>query len=109
MYHELTNSVRKVVWPLITSENPKEFKDKIEKAERDLLEPFYKTLPILPKDVGEAIFHLQEALEKTAKLDDIAKMRKTLIDAELDVYAAIRKCAGTDPLSDEMRRIFGER
>jgi hypothetical protein len=109
MYPKLTDSLRKAIWPLINSQNAQEFKDKIEKAESDLLEPFYMTVPILPQDVGEAILRLEKTLEKTAKLDDLAKMRKNIIDAELDVYAAIRKSAGTDPLSDEMRQIFGER
>ena len=52
MYRELTNSVTRVVWPLINSKNAKELRRKIEKAERDLLAPFYKALPIMPKDVG---------------------------------------------------------
>jgi hypothetical protein len=49
---------------------------------------------------------LADEVHKSSKATEMGDM---LTDAELDVYAAVRKNAGIEPLTEEMRRVFGQR
>lgn len=68
-----------------------------------------KTAMILPNEVLAAANTLHKKVGKDVyELDTPLEMLSMLINAEMDVYAAVRKSAGIGPLSKEMQRFFGQ-
>jgi hypothetical protein len=94
----------------LAPEKRKEFEKLTETAYADLWEPLQKSMTILPRDVVTAICDLfLKLVTEVHKSGNPMEMRDMLTDAELDVYSAVRKNAGIEPLTEEMRQVFGER
>jgi len=93
----------------LTPEHRTEFVQIVTKAYNELWEQSRKSMVILPLDVSTAVFVLQLALVRDApKLESPRQTMDFLQNAEWNVYAAVRKRAGIEPLTEDMRRVFGQ-
>ena len=63
---------------------------------------------ILPVDVSIAISKLLQKLSRVHKSGNIMQMAEILIEGEFDVYNAVRKNAGVEPLTKDMLQAFGQ-
>ena len=119
-YLELASAISRSIGPChdylyegeeeLAPEKRKEFEKLTKKAYTDLWEQLRRSTTILPKDVVLSICDLlRKVADEVHKSGNATQMGDMLTDAELDVYAAVRKNAGTEPLTEEMRRVFGQR
>jgi hypothetical protein len=90
----------------LTPENRKEWVEITTKADDELSGQMRMSLTILPLDVAKAIDHLRSTLSR--ELSSEKEPSVVLARAEVEVYNAIRKWAGVEPLTKDMLRAFGE-
>jgi hypothetical protein len=119
-YIELASAISRSIGPCqdylnefeedLAPEKRKKFEKLTKKAYTDLWQQLRKSTTILPSDVVASIcdLFLKLAIE-VHKSSNPTQMGEMLTDAELDVYGAVRKNAGIEPLTEEMRRVFGQR
>jgi len=133
-YEVLANAIIRLTQPLydfigshnykLTSKSQGKMARLYNKLFQDNFSPIESRLwGIMPIEVMEPISNLTATIEATVNTDDdmtrsapdiihdrIQQLRKdpytSLKMAETDVIEAIRKCAGVDPLSEEMRKVF---
>jgi hypothetical protein len=115
MYADIVNATMSATQPiedlLKKRRRSRKELDERTRAAKDMMRvQFTKGMAIVPDNVLRAIYAVYLALEKLEKRrNPDKKVREDLISTEYELYDAIRKAAGTEPLSDEMRRIFGQR
>ncbi len=82
----------------------------LNKAADDSHEQFRRGAAILRLDVAMAVNQVCiKLLMDIPKMDNATQIGTTLLQAEMEVYSAIRKNAGIEPLTKEMWRAFGRR
>ncbi len=81
----------------------------IYKMKTDLRREVMRCQAILPIDVVSAVNGLSIKLSDIPKLKTFEEIIAALVDAESAVYKSIRKNAGVRPLTEDMRRAFGQR
>lgn len=92
----------------LTPKNRARLSNILDKVDDGLRREVIRCQAILPLDVASAVNEMYGKVAN-AKLESFEQIVETLMMAEWDVYAAIRKNAGVDPLTEDMRRVFGQR
>lgn len=92
----------------LTPKNRVRLSNIINKVKDNLRREVARCQAILPIDVASAVNEMYSKLIDV-KLESNEQILETLVNAEWDVYAAIRKNAGVEPLTEDMRRAFGQR
>jgi hypothetical protein len=117
-YLELSTIVQRLLRPCysflmgkreLTPENRVQLLKIIDKLTDDLRQEMHHCETILPMDVVHAINELiGKSVVHVPKLNNARQIGETLLHAEWDVYKAIRKNAGVEPLTEDMLQAFGE-
>jgi hypothetical protein len=83
--------------------------DIIDKPQDDLHEQVRKCFAILPIDVARAVLDFFGKLtDDIPKMDNNKEVLRVLAMGELNVYDAVRKWAGVEPLTKDMLQAFGK-
>ena len=92
----------------LSPEGRKELEKLTRKAHDDVRGQLGKSAMILPVDVSIAISKLLQKLSRVHKSGNVMQMAEILIEGEFDVYNAVRKNAGVEPLTKDMLQAFGQ-
>jgi hypothetical protein len=87
-----------------------EFLEILNKTADALHEQLWRSAAILPLDVALAVNQLlMKLVTDIPQLENAKQIGVSLLQAQKEVYSAMRKNAGVEPLTKEMLGAFGQR